>query len=43
MLLASPLEIILIVILAYVFLRERLDKIQVIGIGVAIIGSFWLS
>jgi drug/metabolite transporter (DMT)-like permease len=40
MLLASPLEIILIVILAYVFLRERLDKIQVIGIGVAIIGFF---
>jgi drug/metabolite transporter (DMT)-like permease len=39
-LLASPLEIILIVILAYVFLRERLDKIQVIGIGVAIIGFF---
>jgi drug/metabolite transporter (DMT)-like permease len=39
-LLASPLEIILIVILAYVFLRERLDKTQVIGIGVAIIGFF---
>src|SRR5437867_504231 len=39
-LLASPLEIILIVILAYVFLRERLDNTQVIGIGVAIIGFF---
>jgi len=39
-LLAGPLEIIIIVILAYIFLREKLDKIQVIGIGVAIIGFF---
>lgn len=39
-LLAGPLEIILIVILAYIFLREKLDKTQVIGIGVTIIGFF---
>jgi drug/metabolite transporter (DMT)-like permease len=39
-LLAGPLEIILIVILAYIFLREKLDKTQFIGIGVTIIGFF---
>lgn len=37
-LLAGPLEIILIVVLAYIFLREKLQKTQVIGIVVAIIG-----
>jgi len=39
-LLAGPLEIIIIVMLAYIFLREKLDNTQAIGIGVAIIGFF---
>lgn len=39
-LLATPLEIIIIVILAFIFLREKVGKRQVIGIGVAIIGLF---
>jgi drug/metabolite transporter (DMT)-like permease len=37
-LLAGPLEVILIVILARVFLKERLDKIHITGIIVAITG-----
>jgi drug/metabolite transporter (DMT)-like permease len=37
-LLAGPLEVALIVIFAHVFLKERLDKIHVIGIIVAITG-----
>ena len=39
-LLAGPLEIIFIVILAYIFLQERLDKVHLIGIIVAIVGFF---
>ena len=39
-LIAGPLEIILIVLLAYIFLREKLDRLQIIGISVAIIGFF---
>ena len=39
-LLAGPLEIVLIVIFAYIFLREKLDKTQFIGIGVTILGFF---
>ncbi|MDW0169561.1 MAG: EamA family transporter [Nitrososphaeraceae archaeon] len=40
MLLAGPLEVIFIVILAYIFLQERLDKVHLIGIIVAIVGFF---
>jgi len=39
-LLAGPLEVILIVLLAYIFLKDRLDKIQIAGVIVAIIGFF---
>lgn len=39
-LLAGPLEVIVIVILAYIFLREKLDNTQAIGVVVAIIGFF---
>jgi drug/metabolite transporter (DMT)-like permease len=39
-LLAGPLEVTLIVILARVFLKERLDKIHITGIIVAITGFF---
>lgn len=39
-LLAGPLEVIFIVILAYIFLQERLDKVHLIGIIVAIVGFF---
>lgn len=39
-LLAGPLEVIIIVILAYIFLREKLDNTQAIGVVVAIIGFF---
>src|SRR5918995_5847061 len=39
-LLAGPLEIVIIVILARVFLSEKLNKIQVIGIVLALIGFF---
>jgi drug/metabolite transporter (DMT)-like permease len=39
-LLASPLEVTLIVILARVFLKEQLDKIHITGIIVAITGFF---
>lgn len=39
-LLAGPLEVIMIVIFAYLFLREKLDKTQAIGVVVAIIGFF---
>ncbi len=39
-LLAGPLEVIMIVILAYIFLREKLDNTQAIGVVVAIIGFF---
>lgn len=37
-LIAGPLEIIIIAILAYIFLGEKLDKVHVTGIMVAIIG-----
>ena len=39
-LLAGPLEVIVIVIFAYIFLREKLDNTQAIGVVVAIIGFF---
>ncbi|HEY3525467.1 MAG TPA: EamA family transporter, partial [Nitrososphaeraceae archaeon] len=39
-LLAGPLEIVIIVILARVFLSEKLKKIQVMGIVLALIGFF---
>src|ERR671914_1684481 len=39
-LLAGPLEIVIIVILARVFLSEKLKKIQVTGIVLALIGFF---
>ena len=39
-LLAGPLEVILIVLLAFIFLKDRLDKIQIAGVIVAIIGFF---
>lgn len=39
-LLAGPLEIVIIVILARVFLSEKLKRIQVIGIVLALIGFF---
>ena len=37
-LLAGPLEIVIIVVLARIFLNENLDRIQVIGIVLALIG-----
>jgi drug/metabolite transporter (DMT)-like permease len=37
-LIAGPLEIVIIVVLARIFLNENLDKIQVIGIVLALIG-----
>jgi drug/metabolite transporter (DMT)-like permease len=39
-LLAGPLEVVMIVLLAYIFLREKLDNTQAIGVVVAIIGFF---
>src|SRR6476659_43281 len=39
-LLAGPLEVILIVLLAFIFLKDRLDKIHIAGVIVAIIGFF---
>ncbi len=39
-LLAGPLEVVLIVLLARMFLKERLDKIQVAGVIIAITGFF---
>ena len=39
-LLAGPLEVILIVFLARIFLKDRLDKIQIAGVIVAITGFF---
>ena len=39
-LIAGPLEIVIIVILAQIFLNEKLYKIQVIGIVLALIGFF---
>jgi drug/metabolite transporter (DMT)-like permease len=39
-LIAGPLEIVVIVILAQIFLSEKLDRIQVIGIVLALIGFF---
>jgi drug/metabolite transporter (DMT)-like permease len=39
-LIAGPLEIVIIVVLARIFLNENLDKIQVIGIVLALIGFF---
>ena len=39
-LIAGPLEIVIIVILAQIFLNEKLHKIQVIGIVLALIGFF---
>jgi len=39
-LLAGPLEVVLIVLLAWMFLKERLDKIQVAGVIIAISGFF---
>lgn len=39
-LIAGPLEIVIIVVLARIFLNENLDKIRVIGIVLALIGFF---
>ena len=39
-LIAGPLEIVVIVVLAQIFLNEKLDRIQVIGIVLALIGFF---
>jgi len=39
-LIAGPLEIVIIVVLARIFLDENLDRIQVIGIVLALIGFF---
>ena len=39
-LLAGPLEVVLIVLLARMFLKERLDKIQIAGVIIAITGFF---
>jgi drug/metabolite transporter (DMT)-like permease len=39
-LIAGPLEIVIIVVLAQVFLNERLNRIQVTGIVLALIGFF---
>ncbi len=39
-LIAGPLEIVIIVVLARIFLNENLDRIQVIGIVLALIGFF---
>src|SRR5918912_1034314 len=39
-LIAGPLEIVIIVILARAFLRERLNRFQFIGIGIALVGFF---
>ncbi len=39
-LLAGPLEVVLIVLLASMFLKERQDKIQIAGIIIAITGFF---
>jgi drug/metabolite transporter (DMT)-like permease len=39
-LIAGPLEIVIIVVLAQIFLNEKLDRIQVIGIILALIGFF---
>jgi drug/metabolite transporter (DMT)-like permease len=39
-LIAGPIEIILIIILARVFLKERLNKFQIIGICIGSLGSF---
>ena len=39
-LIAGPLEIVIIVVLAQIFLNEKLDRIQVIGIVLALIGFF---
>ena len=39
-LIAGPLEIVVIVVLARIFLNEKLDRIQVIGIVLALIGFF---
>ena len=39
-LIAGPLEIVIIVILARAFLRERLSKFHLIGIAIALVGFF---
>jgi drug/metabolite transporter (DMT)-like permease len=39
-LIAGPLEIVVIVVLARIFLNEKLNRIQIIGIGLALIGFF---
>ena len=39
-LLAGPLEVVLIVLLARMFLKERLDTIQIAGVVIAITGFF---
>ena len=39
-LLAGPLEVVLIVLLARMFLKERLDKIEIAGVIIAITGFF---
>ena len=39
-LIAGPLEIVVIVVLAQIFLNEKLDRIQVIGIVLALMGFF---
>lgn len=39
-LIAGPLEIVVIVVLARIFLNEKLNRIQVIGISLALIGFF---
>lgn len=39
-LLAGPLEVTFIVILAYIFLGERLDRVHLTGVVVAIVGFF---
>src|ERR671926_1269561 len=39
-LIAGPLEIVIIVILARAFLREKLTRLHFIGIGIALVGFF---
>lgn len=39
-LLAEPLEVTFIVILAYIFLGEKLDRVYLTGVVVAIVGFF---
>lgn len=39
-LIAGPIEIVIIVVLARIFLRERLNRFQIIGIGIGLMGFF---